>query len=839
MKHFTKQISWLLAFVLIFTSLASTGIPVHAADAITIGEGTDQIIQNGTSVGTSDGGIVYITYYESADSDTVLCEDYDKIVGADEIATQPYAWHVTFDKKVLNNSGTSNPDLYYFKAYPDASLENVLVSTPETPIAMTLPEGATLTTTGAAIFASIYVGDTLCGISETSSPMVLPSGSDLSSRLPDFASKLATKGYHLPDLTKLYYTVELTDKSTSPYKLKITLVPTAELTFDENTGTPDLSSEKKYATPKAKINTAEVPIVSKEGFDFYGWQKSDGKYIYLTNVTVFNKNKLRPISDNSAIELKAMYIEKNPTFKLDLANKKVINLLPNRTYVYPKYNTTWDYTTIVADTNGEFSYEALDSFESLAQLCLKSGNIATTLDSEFVSLKHPTPNMPVVEKTATTAYVTNTNDFAGCNFAVRATNDSSALVWVSSSTLSGLTPETEYKLYVKHKTDEDGFESNQAESVAFTTLAVKAVFNGSPNGVTIADIPVQTHTNSPIEPVLVIKDGDKTLFKNTDYLITYSNNINVGTATVNVIFCGDYIGTMTKNFDIVDYKLVSFDGNGGTGTMSDESVLNGAQYTLPACTFIPPANKEFKAWSIGGTEYAVGANYIMTDNTTVTAVWMDNVVPPVSYPAYTAPTITVIFNTDGGNTIDQKSIKVGSTIGDVPTPTKEGYVFEGWYSDKEITKAYDTNTKITATTTLYAKWTKAEPKPADNIKNNLVLTIGKKEAKAFGSDKTNDVAPIIRNGKPMLPARFVAESLGAKVTWNSKKQLVTIKGKDDVTILIYIGSKYAYVNGKKVKLSTPAFKKNGRVYTPLNFIPENLGASVKWNGAEREIVITK
>ena len=44
----------------------------------------------------------------------------------------------------------------------------------------------------------------------------------------------------------------------------------------------------------------------------------------------------------------------------------------------------------------------------------------------------------------------------------------------------------------------------------------------------------------------------------------------------------------------------------------------------------------------------------------------------------------------------------------------------------------------------------------------------------------------------MLPSRFVAESLGAVVSWNEEKELVTIKGKDkdggDVTILITIGA---------------------------------------------------
>ena len=49
-----------------------------------------------------------------------------------------------------------------------------------------------------------------------------------------------------------------------------------------------------------------------------------------------------------------------------------------------------------------------------------------------------------------------------------------------------------------------------------------------------------------------------------------------------------------------------------------------------------------------------------------------------------------------------------------------------------------------------------------------------KAAKVFGKTKSNDVAPIIENSRTMLPARFVAENLGAKVEWIEKDQKVII-----------------------------------------------------------------
>lgn len=96
----------------------------------------------------------------------------------------------------------------------------------------------------------------------------------------------------------------------------------------------------------------------------------------------------------------------------------------------------------------------------------------------------------------------------------------------------------------------------------------------------------------------------------------------------------------------------------------------------------------------------------------------------------------------------------------------------------------------------------------------------------------------------MLPARFVAENLGADVLWDGEKGLVTIKGKklktsEDITILIYIGSDIAYVNGKEIKLDSAAFVENDRTYTPVRFISEELGASVEWIESEQKVVITK
>lgn len=126
----------------------------------------------------------------------------------------------------------------------------------------------------------------------------------------------------------------------------------------------------------------------------------------------------------------------------------------------------------------------------------------------------------------------------------------------------------------------------------------------------------------------------------------------------------------------------------------------------------------------------------------------------------------------------------------------------------------------------------------ETAKEQIILTIGKKEALVFGEIKINDVAPIIRDDKTMLPARFVAENLGADVKWGNDTRKVTII-KDDITIVITIDSQTALVNGKAIVLDSPAFIENDRTYTPLRFIAEKLGADIKWNRKTKEVTITK
>jgi hypothetical protein len=74
-------------------------------------------------------------------------------------------------------------------------------------------------------------------------------------------------------------------------------------------------------------------------------------------------------------------------------------------------------------------------------------------------------------------------------------------------------------------------------------------------GFVINNVPDQIYTGVAFTPELVIKDGIKTLVKNIDYTLAYTNNINVGAATVTITGKGNYQGTKTVTFQITPKSI--------------------------------------------------------------------------------------------------------------------------------------------------------------------------------------------------------------------------------------------------------------------------------------------
>lgn len=85
---------------------------------------------------------------------------------------------------------------------------------------------------------------------------------------------------------------------------------------------------------------------------------------------------------------------------------------------------------------------------------------------------------------------------------------------------------------------------------------------------------------------------------------------------------GTAAGTASFGFASPTTYTVSFDANGGTGTMDKKTGVSG-EYTLPESTFTAPDGKEFKCWKVGEDEKNAGDKITVNSDITVKAVWKD------------------------------------------------------------------------------------------------------------------------------------------------------------------------------------------------------------------------
>ncbi len=90
---------------------------------------------------------------------------------------------------------------------------------------------------------------------------------------------------------------------------------------------------------------------------------------------------------------------------------------------------------------------------------------------------------------------------------------------------------------------------------AYTTPAVSFQINPPIKDLVIAAIPEQTYSGSPICPDVSVQNGNRTLRKGSDYTTSCANNINVGDANITISGIGDYSGSITKSFKIVQKSV--------------------------------------------------------------------------------------------------------------------------------------------------------------------------------------------------------------------------------------------------------------------------------------------
>lgn len=119
--------------------------------------------------------------------------------------------------------------------------------------------------------------------------------------------------------------------------------------------------------------------------------------------------------------------------------------------------------------------------------------------------------------------------------------------------------------------------------------------------------------------------------------------------------------------------------------------------------------------------------------------------------------------------------------------------------------------------------------------NNPVMTVNGAEKEI---DPERGTAPVIRDGRTLLPVRAVVEEIGGTVGWNEELREVTLTYEEN-EIKLTIDSSEAYLNGEVQTLDVAPTVINDRTMLPIRFIAESFGYVVEWNESTQTITIVK
>ncbi len=162
----------------------------------------------------------------------------------------------------------------------------------------------------------------------------------------------------------------------------------------------------------------------------------------------------------------------------------------------------------------------------------------------------------------------------------------------------------------------------------------------------VNNIPDQIYTGKAINPLPTIYFGSKTLIKDTDYVLSYKNNVDIGTASITITGKGKYTGSKT-----VTFKIVPIGVSGVTLNNNDVSIDIYSSLALKATVKPDNATNKKVTWS--------------SDNEKIAKVSSEGVVTGVS-----EGTASITVKTEDGNKTATCKVTVKSNKTPTPVPTK-------------------------------------------------------------------------------------------------------------------------------------------------------------------------
>lgn len=327
------------------------------------------------------------------------------------------------------------------------------------------------------------------------------------------------------------------------------------------------------------------------------------------------------------------------------------------------------------------------------------------------------------------------------------TKDLAELKGLISLTKQDGTDVDTYTITIKYTTDEvsDKFEVTFVNGVyTITQLDLSELATIELDG---NDYSIQ---NGNVQPTITVKYNGETI-PNSSYDVDYINTDKAGTATVKVIFSGNYSGNVSKDYTITANGQAKLDKDALVEDLKD--TLTG---TVKELDNLPLTKGDSTiTWVSDSTAVSVNSltgqvtlvrgneDLVVTLTATVNCGMTSYSVAEFTFTIAKAETVekfTVTYVSNGGTEVNSEEVESGQKATKPTDPTRSGYVFKGWFTDdSDFTDAWDFDSDtIASNTTLYAKW-EEESKPT-LVTKTYTYTFDKKTFDSVGNQTLSGVS---------------------------------------------------------------------------------------------------
>lgn len=512
------------------------------------------------------------------------------------------------------------------------------------------------------------------------------------------------------------------DEKLKNYDYKGRYMSGNSMTFFATGGKFDTNIEKKVSTPiytipdtsDSTVNSIvenikkEIGIPIKEEYQFSGWSSNvadTNNIVELLN-QVCNANwKINTYKVNFESQGGSNVTGQTVEFN-GLIQKPIAPVKPGFTFLgwYKEAEclTKWNFQTDRMPANNMTLYAKWIANDYTIKFDANTG-VGNMAD---LAMKYDTPaNLPA------NAFTKEGYTFNGWNTEA----DGTGTAYADNASVNNLTADTngEVTLYAQWSTnsytihfDGNGGNGTMPDQVMVYDVATALNLNTfTRDGYTFKGWNVKTRTK-------------KSLFDVIARNVTYTD----GQSVKNLVSQANGEITLVAVWEANDYTI-KFEANGGTGTMADQAMKYDQAENLTKNEYTKEGHT-FKGWATTPDGNVVYADEVEVKNLTnkanesitLYAVWEIN-----SYD--------VTFDSQGGSTVDGKTIEYNALVEKPTNPTREGYTFGGWYKEAECATVWDFDTdKMPAgNLTLYAKWilNASELNHAPTINaTDKVLTVG-------------------------------------------------------------------------------------------------------------------